>query len=185
MKKAGKREIKAYAQQILKEHGCTENSYYGISGEEIISDLKDAYPDGMKYPYVDVANAILSVSKPEKIVRAPYRMIFDIGHTVDGLDFDSQEAAKNDALDTLAEWMCQFTVENGISKVYPYEWTEKQQEDWDYMIYNFSVCVAKYDPETDEYITCWSPSAEDERSVGWMTVEEYRKNCCGGKTEKK
>ncbi len=168
-----KEEIKEYAKKILKNHGCKLSTYWRETGETIIGDLKEAYPNGMEYPYLDVANAILAITEPEPLKRAPYRMIFDIGHTVDGIDHESMEAAKTDALDTLIEWMSQFTIENHISQPDPKNWTKKQQEDWDYMIYNFSVCVAKYDPQTDEYITCWEPTAEDEKSVGWILAEEY------------
>ena len=168
-------KVREYAEEVLKKHGCDEHSYYGVSGETTIGDLKEAYPDGMKYPYVDVANEILAISKPEKIYRAPYRMVFDMGHSVDGIDFESFDAAHNDALETLVQWMCEFTMEHKIESNDISTWTKDQIEEWDYMIYDCSVCVTKYDPDTDEYYTCWEPSYADEEEIGWVPTEEFHK----------
>ena len=168
-------KVAEYARKILTYHGCDETSYYGINGEQIVADLKEAYPDKMEYPYVEVANAIMSLSKPTFIRRSPYRMVFDMGHTVDVIDFDCFEAAQNDAIETLVQWMCEFTMENHIENNDLTTWTEKQKEDWDYMIYDCSVCVSKYDPDTDEYYTCWEPTYKDEEEIGWVPTEEFHK----------
>ena len=164
-------EIEAYAQKILKEHGCDEHTYWGEKAETLIDDLKTAYPHGMVFPYVDVANAIRELSKPEPIVRAPWRMIYDMGHTIDGIDYDSFEVAKESALDTLIEWEAQTISDWG-------KWrrpTEKQIEDWDYMIGEYSVHVEKYNPETDEYEDYWWPSYEDEQLIGWLEWADLKK----------
>jgi len=159
-----------YAKKILADHGCDEYTYGGEWSKHVLDDLKEAYPDGMDFPYVDVANAILSFSRARPIERAPFQMLFDTGDCVDGIDFDSFEAAKNDALDTLIEWEVQETHDwQGMNP------TEEQIESWDYMIYNCSVEVREYDPSTDEYETVWEPTYEDEESVGWMPWEDYKK----------
>jgi predicted outer membrane protein len=49
-----KKELREYARKILADHGCDEFSYGTTSGEQIMSDLKEAYPDGMDHPYIDV-----------------------------------------------------------------------------------------------------------------------------------
>lgn len=58
--------INEYAMDILKEHGCDEYTYGGnhdfCKPERIAEDLKTAYPNGMAYPYMDVANAIREIS---------------------------------------------------------------------------------------------------------------------------
>lgn len=163
-------EVKAYAEKILQEHRCNEYSYYGVNGEEIIRDLKEAYPDGMKYPYIDVANAIMLISKPKLITRSPYRMIFDLGHTVDGIDFDTLEEAQDDAIETLINWMCDFYSEHHISEPDKTKWTEEQQEDWDMMINECSTCVAQYDPDKDEYKVVWYPSGQKKKEIGWEYI---------------
>ena len=56
--------ITDYAAKILSDHGCDTHSYYGVSLETTINDLKEAYPDGMDYPYDQVAKAILEISTP-------------------------------------------------------------------------------------------------------------------------
>lgn len=59
--------INEYAMDILKEHGCDEFTYGGnhdfCKPERIAEDLKTVYPNGMKYPYIEVAKAIREISK--------------------------------------------------------------------------------------------------------------------------
>lgn len=170
-----KRAITEYAKKILADHGCDRTTYWGETGENIIRDLKEAYPDGMEYPYVDVANAMLLLARPTLLERQPYLMVYDMGHTVDGIEFESFEAAKEDALDTLIEWQMQ-QIEQYKNIHGPEDWpaalTQEQREDWNYMVGNCSVQVQKYNPDTDEYEDYWEPSYEDEKQVGWVYIEE-------------
>ena len=105
-----------------------------------------------------------------KAKNPPWLMVFDLGHTVDGIGFDSFEAAKEDALDTLIEWEAETMSDWKSSNP-----TEDEIEHWDYMIYSCSVEVQKYNPEKDEYEEYWSPSYEDEKLVGWMEWKELQK----------
>jgi len=166
--------VKEYAQKILADHGCNEHSYWGTDGEQVVSDLKEAYPAGMDHPYVDVANAILELSKPEPIKRAPWQMLFDNEECCDGIGFESFEAAKDDAIETLIKWMIWDREE---WKAGPFDPTEDELDRYNYMICNCSVEVRKYDPETDEYEEYWGPSYEDEEEIGWkeLTMEDIQK----------
>jgi len=159
-----------YAKKILADHECDEYTYGGRWSERVLDDLKEAYPDGMDFPYVDVANAILSFSRARPIERAPFQMVFDSGDCIDGVGLDSLEAAKSDALDTLIQWEA-----DESSDWFGEHPTEEQIESWDYMIDTCSVEVREYDPMTDEYVTVWEPTYEDEKSVGWMPWEDYKK----------
>ena len=158
--------VEEYAKKILEDHNCDEYTYGGTPGEEVLSDLKEAYPDGMEFPYIDVANAIIAFSKVKPIERKPWMMVFDTDSCCDGIGCESFEAAKCQAEDTLIEWMCQ---ERG-------EWrdvfcpTEHELDNYNYMICNCSVLVSKYDPDTDEYEEYWSPSYEDEEKLGWFEL---------------
>lgn len=162
--------LEAYALKILADHGCDEYSYGGTCGDTILSDLKEAYPNGMEYPYVDVANAIMAISKMRPIVRHPWMMLWDNGSACDGIGYDSLEAAQGSAEDTLIEWMAQTRM----------EWkdmfspTEEELEDYNYMIASCSVHIDKYDPMTDEYDEYWYPSYEDEERICWkeLTMED-------------
>ena len=165
-----KRAITEYAKKILADHDCGPTSYWGATGEEVIRDLKEAYPNGMAYPYVDVANAILLLAKPHKLIREPWMMVWDNEHSTDGVCSATFEAAKEDALDTLAAWAAQAMSEWAREKP-----NTDEKHDWDYMINNCSVCVKKYNPDTDEYEDYWEPSQEDEQMVGWMEWKELRK----------
>ena len=59
--------INEYAMDILLENGCDEFTYGGndkwCKPEKIAEELKTAYPNGMKYPYMQVAKAIREISK--------------------------------------------------------------------------------------------------------------------------
>ena len=165
--------VEAYAMKILAEHGCDCYTYGGESGETVLADLKEGYPEGMEFPYVDVANAIISISRVRPIKRSPYHMVWDTDNYTDGVDCDSLEQAKADAIDTLADWMAQARM----------EWkdvfspTEEELDDYNYMICNFCVWVSKYDPHKDEYDEYWAPSYEDEEDIGWreLTMEDIEK----------
>lgn len=129
--------------------------------------MKEAYPNGMDYPYVDVANAIMGISKMQPIVRPPYMTLWDNDSDCDGIGYDSLGAAQCSAEDILLEWMCQARA----------EWkdvfnpTEEELENYNYMICSCSAYVGKYNPGTDEYKEYWWP---DEDEIGWkeLTMED-------------
>lgn len=161
--------LKEYAWKILTDHGCDKYTYGGEYSKYVLDDLKKAYPDGMEYPYVDVANAILEMSRAKPIYRAPWKVCWDTESCSDGYDCESFEQAKASAEDTLIEWMTE--------QVYSYpvdfkEWSKEQIEDWDYMYWNCDVCIWKYDPDTDEYEEYWSPSDDELEAIGWMEYED-------------
>lgn len=166
--------IKEYAKKILEDAGCDQYTYGGEFSKYVLDDLKKAFPDGMEYPYVDVANAILGMSRPELIYRAPYRVIWSTDDCDDGFNEETFEAAKDNAMVVLSEWIAQQAAESSSADLH--EWSEEDVENWDYMIYNCSVEVMKYNPLTDEYEEYWSPSYEDEREIGWLEYEEFMKS---------
>ena len=154
--------LENYAMKILADSGCDCYTYGGEWSKHVLDDLKEGFPDGMEYPYVDVANAILAISRPKPIERAPWRMIWSNEHSCDGIDCKSFGEAKNQALDTLLEWAAEES--NGWAldpETYEPLPTEEQKENWDYMFYNCYTYVEKYNPDTDEYEEYWSPSDED------------------------
>ena len=158
--------IEEYARKILADHDCDEYTYGGEYSKHVLDDLKEAYPNGMEFPYVDVANAILAISKVRPIVRAPYRMNWSNDSCCDAIDYESFGAAKCAAEDTLAEWMCQ---ERGEWKDF-FNPTDEELDDYNYMIFNNSAGVAEYDPMTDEYEEIDGLSYEDEKNIGWREL---------------
>ena len=165
--------IEEYARKILADHGCDEYTYGGEWSKHTLDDLKQAYSDGMEFPYVDVANAINAMSKVKPIERKPWMMCFDAGSFCDGIGFDSFGAAEAKAEDTLVEWTCQER----------HSWkdcfcpTDDELDAYNYMICNNSVEVRRYNPNTDEYDVFWSPSYEVEEQIGWkeLTREDIAK----------
>lgn len=165
-----------YAKKILADHGCDEYTYGGEWGKNVLDDLKESYPNGMEYPYVDVANAIISISKQKPIVRDPWAVVWDTSDFCDGIGCPSFEYAKSDAIDTLVMWMTE--ARNEWEDVF--NPTDEELDNYNYMICNSCVYVQKYDPMKDEYEDYWSPSYEDEESIGWKEltradIEEEKK----------
>ena len=161
------KEIEEYARKILADHDCDEYTYWGHDGEHIIKHLKEAYPNGMSFNYVQVANAIMRISKPKMIERKPFCVVWDTDSFCDGMGCDSFEEAKDDAFETLIQWMCD-EQSNWKGK----KPTKKEKEDWDYMIYNSNSYVQKYNEETDEYEDYWYPSEEELEEIGWKLYGE-------------
>lgn len=159
--------LENYAMKILVDAGCDCYTYGGEYSKHCLDDLKEAFPEGMKYPYVDVANAILAISRPKPIHRSEWRIHWETDSCSDGYDADSFGAAKNDALDTLLNWMMEESSEWESENP-----TEEEMEDWDYMIYNCGVSVYKYDPMKDEYEEYWSPDNDELEKIGWKTYLE-------------
>lgn len=159
--------LNEYAWKILRDHGCDEYTYGGEYSKDVLNDLKEAYPNGMEFPYVDVANEILSFSRAKPIVRAPFQMVWNTDCCSDGIDCDSYEAAKAEAEDLLVEWM----VEEGA------KWknrtpTPEQIDDWNYMICNCYTEIYKYNPATDGYEEVDGLTYEDEERIGWKELPE-------------
>ena len=150
--------LEEYAKDILYSHGCDEYTYGGEWSKSVLDDLKEAYPDGMEYPYVDVANAILAMSRPQPIVREPWFVHWWTDHCDDGFGRESFEFAKESVFDILVEWVV--------------EAQDDSAEDFDYMLYNCGAEVMKYNPMTDEYEEYWYPSNEELKEIGWEFKEE-------------
>ena len=162
-------DLMAYARKILSDHGCDEYTYGGVNAKHVLNDLKEKYKPGeLEYPYVQVANAILLISRPKLIERKPYRMLWDTASCCDATYHDSYKEAKCAAEDTLYSWM-----EEAISqRKDPLHPTQKEKDDWDYMIYNCGTIIEKYDPVTDDYYEYSGLTYEEEREIGWKTFAE-------------
>lgn len=160
-------KVRQYARRILADHGCDEYTYGMECGETIIRDLKEAYPDGMEFPYIKVTNAIIAISKRKPLKRAKYRVLWDTDNCCDAYDCNSLGQAKADAEDTLINWATEEM--SGWDGFNP---TQKQIESYDYMIYNCSAVVQKYDPNADDYYTIWEPDYEE---IGFLPWEELKK----------
>ena len=163
--------IKEYAKKILVDAGCDEYTYGGEYSKHILDDLKEEFPNGMEFPYVDVANAILEMSRPRPIYRAPWKVIYDTEDSCDSVNANSFEEANETAIEILVNWV------NEELDHYPVdfeEWSEEQIENWDHFIYYSSVALAEYNPMTDEYDDCdWEPSYEDAKATGWLLYEDF------------
>ena len=161
-----KLSLNAYAMKVLSEHGCDCYTYGDEDAKHILEDLKTAYPNGMEYPYIEVANEILSMSRPRPIYKAPYKMIYDMGHTVDSTEHQCFETAKDEAIETLVDWIVE---QKSLWKSDTP--TEEEKGSFNMMIQDCSVEVVKYNPDTDEYEDCWMPTYEDEKAIGWEYIE--------------
>lgn len=163
-----RRIIKDYSRKILADHGCNEYTYGETPATTILSDLKEAYPNGMDYPYIDVVNAIMAISKRKPLTRATWHVSWDNVSCCDGFETKSFAQGKQDALDLLIGWA---TDEQA-------QWesdtpTGEEADHWNYMIYNYSAGVSKYNPDTDEYEEYWYPSERQKERIGWKIIKTY------------
>lgn len=88
-----------------------------------------------------------------------YKLIYDMEHTIDGIEYDSFECAKEGAFTILDSWMFEANADNTT-------------EEWNYMVYNCCVWVEEYDEESGEWEEIWSPSDQELESIGWVEREE-------------
>lgn len=160
--------VEEVAIKILAESNCDIYTYGDESSKHILSDLMEAYPGGsiQGYTYLEVANAILAISRPEPIVRDPYRVFLSNEHSCDAYGSNSFEVAKDSALETLTNWVVEAQAEWNSDTP-----TEDERDSFNYMIEECSVEVRKYNPATDEYDeTVWEPSDEDCERIGWVEI---------------
>ena len=157
-------KVQEYALKILHDHGCDEYTYGMTDGETIIEDLKEAYPAGMEFPYIEVTNAIISISRRKPLERAPYHMVYDCdsGGFIDAINCLSIEEAMETAFETLIQWM-----DEGICDGTVLEQVDRYND----MIEHDRVWVEKYNPATDEYDECWYPSDDDLDNIGWRKIK--------------
>lgn len=107
---------------------------------------------------------------------APYKMIYDGDHFIDGTDHESLEAAICDAQDTLLLWqMEELRNWKYNEETNHYEPTQEQIESWDYMIYNMGCYVVEGENGIDDAV--WPRTDADYEEVGWMPWEELAKRC--------
>ena len=165
----GSISLENYAMKILVDHGCDCYTYGDETSKTIMDDLKSAYPDGMEYGfhYLEVANAILAMSRPRPIARSSWKVCYSADNFDNSFSKDDFESAKDSALDVLGDWM----LEESVHWVVAGMPSETEKEEWDYMINSCEVYVSKYDPSTDEYKEYWYPDSCDLENIGWKAFD--------------
>ena len=90
-----------------------------------------------------------------------YRMVYDTEAYIDASTFDDFESAKIDLFETYRLWMV------GERSCWESdEPTEKEKEDWDFMIYN-CCCWIEVLRDDGEYEICYEPTDAELREIGW------------------
>ena len=104
-------------------------------------------------------------------------MIFDMDTSIDGIEFDTFEAAKADMEDTYVNWMVEECDKWEIIDGIPHP-TEEQIADYDYMIWNFGCWIVEWNDELGEYEDSdygyYLPQEELE-ALGWMEWDKFAK----------
>lgn len=167
--------VNVYAMQILAENGCDCHTYWNCDPEELINDLKERYPKGMQFPYVEVANAILEITRAPKIIRKKYKVAYNTENFCDatkGTD-DLKEAMKQ-TINILKQWIEQYKIELELTKQNngTKEEIKEIKESWNSMIENCWAEVQMYNETKDEYETCWTPTSKELKQIGWQYKKE-------------
>lgn len=161
-------EVSAYAMKILSDAGGNCYTYGGEYANKVMDDLKLAFPYGMKFPYIEVANAILAMSRPPMIHRAPFSVVWDTDDCCDAYGAESLDEAKNRCLEVFMDWEAEELSAMECSE----NPTQDDKDDWNYMLKTYWAYVAQYNPETDEYEEIWAPDDNDLLLMGWVPYEE-------------
>lgn len=106
-----------------------------------------------------------------------YKMIYDGGHFVDGIEFENFEDAKHDAIETLISWIVDEVYYWNFDENHMPHLTERQIEMWDTMINDCCVYVVEWNEEKNDYDDmddAWFPSYEDENEIGWMEWDKLK-----------
>ena len=107
-------------------------------------------------------------------MRKPFCMIWETFDCCDGVECDTFEDAKAEAIECLMNWQVE---ERNNHPLDINEWTDKDIDDWDYFIANMSARVSElnengdYENDIDDE---WFPSYEDEKEIGWLPYEKLK-----------
>ena len=166
------------AMMLLNQYGCDLWCY----ADEYDNALKDINhviaKEGRQFdvPAEDIAKELVKIAeenpKPEEPIKR-FEMVFSTDSFCDGIDFETFEAAKADAEDTLINWATDErrewkTAEDGTPLP-----TAKQIENYDYMIYNCECHIVEYDDDgnqVNEYYFTDDELAE----IGWIEWDELK-----------
>ena len=175
--------IREYTLKLLEEYGCKLDCYKGEFGEKYaLSDMEEyAKNNEVPFPLEDVAKELIAIGNeqpaPPRNGHKQYCMIWESENTCDGTEFNTEQEAKDNALNTLMEWLIQEQAEWSVDeKGIPHP-TEKQIENYNYMISNYSVCVVEWNEEVNAYNDTdygWYPSSDDENEINWLLWEELK-----------
>jgi len=164
-----------------KDRNCLSNNGYKDACEDLErykADNKCTFP----FPVWVIAAELQSIGneQPEPIItHKRYQVVYDFGCSDGVNEFDNFEDAKDDAINTLVEWICdeQYTWEVDKDGV-PHP-TDEQIDSWDIMINECCIYVREWkeDEQTyyDEKMNYWFPSYEEENDINWLEWEALKK----------
>ena len=161
--------LENYAMKILADAGCDCYTYGDEQSKHILDDLKEKYPNGMEhgYAYIDVANAILAISRPKPIVKPEWKVVWDSNDCCDSFGAESFEQAKYAGEELLASWMEEERATWKSDK--PNGW---ERERWNNMIYTCGYYICQYNKMRDEYEIVYEPTDYDVMKIGWYLLED-------------
>lgn len=147
-------ECKEYAIQLLKETGCALNCYKGIPLGHIIMDLKEYFSShpSPEFSINEIAENLREIGDEQSDpLPAPYKIVYDMGNTIDSVLFDDYEAAKEVMGNIYRSWLADeiYTWErNKRGKLCP---SQKQAAHFNYMIDEYSCCILKWREDLNDY----------------------------------
>jgi hypothetical protein len=163
-----------------KDSNCLSNNGYNDAWEDLEKykeDNKLTFP----FPVYIIAAELQRIGneQPDAPCKGhkKYCMVFDMGHTIDGVEFDSFEEAKADMEDTYINWMVEECHNWKMVDGVPHP-TEKQIEDYDYMIWNCGCWIVEWNDELGEYGDVdygYALSQEELEALGWMEWNKFAK----------
>lgn len=162
---------KDMAMNILKDTGCDAESYQGVALDIIISDLKTAFPDGIKYgfSYKEIAEAIYAISTTDRgwkepiqyEIDGPYASHYGATDLYESIEKDLRklvacgEPFKTCSLNSQKElygWRMERTLAGGPISVTVNQWMDEGQD----LVYDaLPDDVELSDDQIDEILDAW------------------------------
>ncbi len=172
-------DCRQYAQHLLEQEECDLDCYKGVSLEEIVKDLTDYFEEHpeetIPFPIDDIAACLRQIGDEQPdLPPAPYKMVYDMGDTIDSIPFDSFEAAKTDMEDAYTLWIAE---EMG-------SWTDAtptrhEIDSFNDMVNTCCCWVVKYDEEVGGYEDIdngYTLPQEELEAMGWKEIESEQFN---------
>lgn len=174
--------VREYALGLLRDCGCSLDCYKGEYAKYALQDIQQvATEQELPYSIEDIAEALIQIGNeqpdPPRKGHKQFCHVFDVGHSVDGVEYDDFEEAKSWAIDTLVQWVVDEQAKWPVDEKGKPHPTEKQIEDWDQMIEDCCVYVVEWDEDAGDWgdvDDAWFPSHEDETNAEWLYWEELK-----------
>lgn len=178
--------IREYTLKLLNDCGCQLDCYKDGTSfggyDYAYKDLKE-YNGEYPFPIEDIARELVAIGNeqpdPPKEKPKKYQVICDTDNCTDSVgttdDFDE---AVYSMKETYINWIFDQQIDWKFYENHIPHPTEKQIEDWDYMIETCTCWIAEWNEELQEYYSekmdYYFLSDDDANKINWLTWDKLK-----------